>query len=527
MRVTNNMLINSMLYNLNRNLSVMSHQQDMLASGKKVMRPSDDPVATSKILKYKTDIQELEQYDTNTEDALAWLNTTETAIEDIGNILQRLRELAVQGSTETLTTGDRQKIAEEVSQMKKEIISSGNATFAGRYIFSGYQTNDPLFNDDGTFNIDITDHELNNAPITIYEIGIGETLEVSTNGLDVFGYVPLDNFFTQKIAVGDGAGGTEATKTQVTGNFDFRGTYGVGDLDTTVNGTLYENTTALNGSGYAIDKDEIINAMENADDGAGNLLKDVADIYFDLDDNLVIKSKSFGTDTITTAGVYSVAPTTTLGNITGTTTVSGANTITSAEVAASTDNEEIFISLNGEEASFYIDMSAVANVTQLETAIQAQLDLEFGAGTVTVTVPEGGLMTFETATPQNEGEVPTLSVNVKKASESQLLVDIQEFIDGLMIGETNAISNFMTEVDVHIENLLGQRSDIGARSNRMELILNRIAENSINFTQLLSNAEDADMSEVIMKLKNSENVYRASLSAGARVIQPTLMDFLG
>jgi flagellar hook-associated protein 3 FlgL len=62
--------------------------------------------------------------------------------------------------------------------------------------------------------------------------------------------------------------------------------------------------------------------------------------------------------------------------------------------------------------------------------------------------------------------------------------------------------------------------------NRLELTANRLEDDFINFTSLMSKNEDADIAEVIMNLQNEENVYRASLSAGARVIQPSLVDFL-
>ena len=61
MRVTNNMLVNTLLRNVNNNLSTMQKKQDQLSTGKRVSRPSDDPVAVSKIIKYKTDINELKQ----------------------------------------------------------------------------------------------------------------------------------------------------------------------------------------------------------------------------------------------------------------------------------------------------------------------------------------------------------------------------------------------------------------------------------------------------------------------------------
>jgi flagellar hook-associated protein 3 FlgL len=67
---------------------------------------------------------------------------------------------------------------------------------------------------------------------------------------------------------------------------------------------------------------------------------------------------------------------------------------------------------------------------------------------------------------------------------------------------------------------------VGAKSNRMELVVNRLKDENLNFTNLLSNTEDVDMADVLIRLTSEENVYRASLASGARIIQPTLIDFL-
>ena len=74
--------------------------------------------------------------------------------------------------------------------------------------------------------------------------------------------------------------------------------------------------------------------------------------------------------------------------------------------------------------------------------------------------------------------------------------------------------------------LLTRTAEIGGRQRRLELLEARYAQDALNYEQMRSDAEDADMSEVIMYLKMAETVYQAALSAGARIIQPTLMDFL-
>jgi flagellar hook-associated protein 3 FlgL len=67
---------------------------------------------------------------------------------------------------------------------------------------------------------------------------------------------------------------------------------------------------------------------------------------------------------------------------------------------------------------------------------------------------------------------------------------------------------------------------VGARINRLEMTQQRLEDLSINLQQLQSKTEDADIAEVVMQLKMSENVYQASLAVGARIIRSSLIDFM-
>jgi flagellar hook-associated protein 3 FlgL len=81
-------------------------------------------------------------------------------------------------------------------------------------------------------------------------------------------------------------------------------------------------------------------------------------------------------------------------------------------------------------------------------------------------------------------------------------------------------------LDGQVDNLLKERSELGARMNRMELSISRIGGLEVSTTRLLSTEEDVDMSQVITDLKTQESVQRAALSVGARIIQTSLVDFL-
>ncbi|KMJ56038.1 hypothetical protein AB685_24035, partial [Bacillus sp. LL01] len=85
---------------------------------------------------------------------------------------------------------------------------------------------------------------------------------------------------------------------------------------------------------------------------------------------------------------------------------------------------------------------------------------------------------------------------------------------------------YLDKLDVHINNVLTERANLGARINRVEMIENRVLEQEIIAKRILSENEDADMEKVIIDLQTQESVHRAAMAVGARVIQPSLLDFL-
>lgn len=524
MRVTNNMLVNNLLRNVNRNMLNMQKKQDQLSTGKRVSSPSDDPVAITKIMKYKTNINELKQYDKNSKDALSWTQTSELAISDITKALDRARELAVQAANETNTVEERETVAKEIEQLKEHIIGNANKTFAGKYIFSGFQTDKKILNDDGSFNIDITDNEINNKPKTNYEVGIGEEMEISTNGLDIFGAVIENNYFTQNIPSEKEEGKT-SSKSILKGNFDLESDYTGDNLDITIDGATFTvDETGLDGTTNEIEKADILYAIRNADN-AGTPLSDDADIFFDSEDKLVIQNKNTGNVTISTAsGIFS--PNLESGNDVEEATITGATNINDADILAENGTYELVINYNNTSEKISIDMSTLSTASDFDSAIQSELDSKFGAGKLDVNVSNGNPFEISTIGTPDDGTLPSLEIRTIKSKKPQLMQDLDDFIDALRNDDTDKIDEFIGTVDNHLEGINAERSAIGAKTNRLEMILKRIDDDNINLTQLLSNNQDVDMAETIMLLKNAENVYKASLSAGARVIQPSLLDFL-
>ncbi|MEH7076567.1 flagellar hook-associated protein FlgL [Neobacillus drentensis] len=292
-RVTQNILNQNLLFNLQRTNKTMDQLQEQVSSGRKISKPSDNPVTAVRGMFYRSSLNEIDQYKRNADDGLAWMTVTDESLDEVTSVLQRVRELTIQGTNGTNSDTDRNAIANEINQLKEHLGEIANAQIGGKYIFAGTDVKTPPY--------DTASKQFSNTNNDKLELVVGQTNTIQIN---------------------------------------------------------VEGTSVFN------------------NDGAGGVLKVLGDIVADF------RSPN----------------------------------------SSSTDH--------------------------------------------------------------------------------------------------------LTQLDSQMDNLLRERSEIGARMNRMELSMSRIEGLEVSTTRLLSNEEDVDMAEVITNLKTQENVQRAALSVGARIIQPSLVDFL-
>ncbi|WP_028538143.1 MULTISPECIES: flagellar hook-associated protein FlgL [Paenibacillus] len=91
---------------------------------------------------------------------------------------------------------------------------------------------------------------------------------------------------------------------------------------------------------------------------------------------------------------------------------------------------------------------------------------------------------------------------------------------------TTAIQNIIPALQKNLENVITAQAEVGGKQNRLTFTLNRLSDLNLNYTSLQSKTEDADMASVITELKTAESIYQASLDTMARIIRPSLVDFL-
>ncbi len=133
--------------------SNLSKTQQQLATGKRILSPSDDPSATTQALALKQQLAQNGQYSSNIDRLKSRLEAEESVLEGVGNALQRVRELAVQGFNDTYDQQSRSSIATEVRLLLDEVLSLANSTDgSGEYLFSGYQSQAQPFVDGGLGN---------------------------------------------------------------------------------------------------------------------------------------------------------------------------------------------------------------------------------------------------------------------------------------------------------------------------------------------------------------------------------------
>lgn len=349
MRVTNNMISQNVMWNINKNLQSMNEIYTQMASGKKIQNPSDDPVCASESLKYRTYVSQIEVYQKNTDDALGWMKVTEQAIGGIDEVIQRTRELVVQASSDTLEETDYEMISAEIQQLEEELIEIGNYSYAGRSIFAGYNTDD--------------------APFETVDTSVGEKIMYNGKYLCLGGPVP-----------------------------------------SSVSDEEYLGFYQQNASQMLADADKN------------------QDIMYDIG-----------------------------------------------------QSSEVDINVEGYEV-FGDDMYGLFETFQkIEMALEGETEYKV----------------------INDSEDPPV-VETYPLEMSQLLEDL----------------------DNNLNQLLTVNAELGAKMNYAELTQNRLSEEYETYTGLLSNNEDVDMAEVAMNLTNAQSVYEASLSAGSKIILPSLVDFI-
>lgn len=191
MRITQSMLAGNSLRHISNGYEKMQKYQDQISTGKKITKPSDDPVVAMKGMYYRSGVTEVEQYQRNLSEAYVWMDNSEAGIEQANDGLQRIRELTLQAKNDTVTEVDRQSIANEIEQLKQDLVNIANTQVNGKYIFHGTDVSNPPVTSDNppTVAENIMDPAINNYSV---EVSRGVSLRANINPGTVFSQEMFD-----------------------------------------------------------------------------------------------------------------------------------------------------------------------------------------------------------------------------------------------------------------------------------------------------------------------------------------------
>ena len=162
-----------------------------LSSGKQLANPSDDPARIAQDLALHSSIDATTQQSTNVQNAVSELTTTDGALSSLTSVLQSARQLAIQGSTDTLTTQQRTALGSQIDQLLQQAIAVGNTSYAGRYVFAGsVKTPNPPVQQQGNpiASVQFSGNEQAQGQL-VYN---GQEFALSTTFQAAFNYQPAD-----------------------------------------------------------------------------------------------------------------------------------------------------------------------------------------------------------------------------------------------------------------------------------------------------------------------------------------------
>jgi flagellar hook-associated protein 3 FlgL len=178
-RVTSGMAQRHVLTDLRRVQERLAAAQSQVSGGKRIEKPSDDPLGAERAMRLNDQLESTSAYRTAVDESRSWLDATDTALESLGGIVQRVRELTLQAANGATTPTGRQSIKLEVDQLTEQLKTTLNSAFDGRRLFSGTATDTP------PYSAATGDVYQGDAGAVVRQIGPGVSVQVNITGDDV------------------------------------------------------------------------------------------------------------------------------------------------------------------------------------------------------------------------------------------------------------------------------------------------------------------------------------------------------
>ena len=501
MRITNGMMINNSLANINVNKLNVDKWSTQQSTGKKIQKPSDDPIIAVRALRFRSQLTELTQYlDKNISDAESWMNVTEDALTGVSDLMQSMQKYLDQAANDTYNEKNRKDIAETLQQYKEQIFQDANADYAGRRVFAGFKTDtDMTFRTDTEQRYDITENITMDSIDTVTKIKNLVSVDTVTN-------IPLtDNpdmhevyrirLSYEKLSSGtcqitDSQGNPPAGITIKWVTADAQGVYK--DENGNVIQDIYSPTN--NDAYFLADTGELIlseNAHQNLLTAMNNETLSVTYTKENFEKNDLRPEQyfdcvSYEADGTTKKNKYS-------------------NTVQDILYTVNF-NQKLKVNTEGKNVfthNIVRDVDELLNNVEAAQAAQSKVDA------------------IKNMMKEQKYAGDTDQKNLQsmlEAAEKELAL-----ADDIM---QKSFERGITKFQGHQKVVDAAVADVGSRTKRLELNKERLGSQETVYEELKSSNEDINLPETIIRLAAASMVYDASLSATSKIITKSLLDYL-
>ena len=505
MRITNKIMQNNTLYNINQNKILQDKLNTQITTKKKVTKPSDDPVVAIRSLRLRSNLSQVSQYnEKNIPDAEQWIELTESAVQSTVDVVTGMINEFQRGSKSNLQPSDRAVILESLKQFRDEVYATGDSDFAGRTIFTGYRTDTKLSFTEETTKEYVINEQITNTEIdtqTYVDMGKLETLnETNFNSADMTTEQQVDTYEIHRIrlAYENVDAGMVPTISQAIGSDE--------------NGkTIYQslgNVTVMSANGATNPYTEITkqpDAIYFIPETGELLLGDNAYKNLQaLDPAQEIKvtyQKSKWEDNdlrpehyfaCSSEGIdYNAEYLTKVGKT--------KKQVIEYDVGF---NQQLQVNTTADEVYLHGIGRAVDEALDLLDRLE-KID-------AVVTKLEGmvGNEAYDQATVEAK-------LNAAKKAQTYMEDTVQKTFE-----------SGITEMQGYLDKVNMAYTTIGNRSLRLTLIENRLGNQQTAFETLTSENEDADIADLAVQLSSAELTYDAALAATGKLLQTSLMNYI-
>ncbi|MFH2035024.1 MAG: flagellar hook-associated protein FlgL [Candidatus Zixiibacteriota bacterium] len=641
MRVANSMITDLVTRNLERSLEKFMNLQGQMSTGRKLNRPSDDPVGAQKDLKYREILTQISQFQKNIASSKSLLDGYESSLSEIQNLLSETYQQAVASANDDNDTSSRIAAAHVIESNYESLLSLGNSQVSGRYIYSGFRTSNPAFiangsgvryvGDRGSINVEIESSSRLGVNLIGADILLSEILVLGENSNLQSGI--STNTLLADLNLGEGIDLSTGTFTVADNNsgisvtVDISTAVTIGDLIALVNTQL-----ALGGiTNLGLDLGQENNNLSwtTLDTGLVTANTPLKNLNSGSGVNLDSGGIRIHDEALTISVDIDLSSALTLGDainsINSQLATAGINNVTAAINVAGTgidivDTNAISLNLSiselGEGATTASDLGILGDIDPVLNGADLYPELDFSvteSGTGETLAAELGLAGNFSLAKAGDPLEPILKLDTPLAllknglgmstgeikisqGTRQVIFDldnpayitIDDLLNGFnslglditasindsqtgiqIISDNNAESLKIEEVgdgrtahdfgiygspDImgsmqllidalknddgeSISQLIGNfekggqsigtfRGNVGSMYRRLENTESRLTDQDYSFTKLLSDVEDADLTKLVTDLAMQENSYQAALIATAKIIQPSLLNFL-